>query len=52
MILHAADADGLAVEIREDAAKSAMQFLPQRFILEKGAAFFRGEDEMDNDLGE
>ena len=52
MIFHAANNDGLAFEVGEDAAKIAMQFVAQRFVTEEGPPVFGREDRMNQDSGE
>jgi hypothetical protein len=52
MVCNAADDEGLAVVIRQDAAKVAVQFLSQRPVAEKRAAVFRREDGMHQNFGE
>ena len=52
MILHAADDEGLAIEMREDAAEVAVEFLAERFVAEERAAIFGREDHVQEDLCE
>jgi hypothetical protein len=40
MVFHAADDDGLAVEIGQDAAEIAVQFFAQWFVAQKWATVF------------
>ena len=52
MILHAADDEGLAAEMREDAAEVAVEFLAERFVTEERAALLGREDRVQEDLGQ
>jgi hypothetical protein len=52
MIRHAADDERLAIEIREDAAEVAMEFVAQRRVREQRPAFFGREDHVQKDLCE
>ena len=52
MIFHTADAERLAIVIRQDAAEVTVQFFAQRFIAEKRAAVFGGENGVNHNLGE
>jgi len=49
MFLHAADDEGLAIEIREDAAEGAVEFLAERFVAEERAAILGREDRVQED---
>ena len=44
MIFHASDDDGLAFEIRQDAAEITVQFVAQWFVAEKRPPVFGGKD--------
>jgi ABC-type branched-subunit amino acid transport system ATPase component len=48
----AADDDGMAVVLIEDAAEKAVQFRAEVVVDEEGAAVFGGEDGVDEDFGE
>ena len=52
MIFHATDDDGLAFEIREDAAEIAMQFVAQWFVAEEWPPVFGGKDRVHENFGE
>jgi hypothetical protein len=44
VIIHAADDEGLAIVMREDAAEVTVQFIAQGFVAEKRAAVFGREN--------
>src|ERR1035437_8381206 len=46
MIFHAADDDGLAIVMGQDAAKIAVQFFAQSFVAQKWATAFGGKNRM------
>ena len=50
MILHAADDEGLAVQVREDAAEVAVEFLAKGFVPQEWVPFLGREDRMQKDL--
>jgi len=52
MVLNAADDDGLAFQIRQDAAEVAMQFIAQRFVAEEWPPVFGGKDRVHKDFSE
>lgn len=52
VVLDTPDDDGLAVEIRENAAEVAVEFVPQQLVAQERPTIFGGEDGMDQDLGE
>ena len=52
MIFHAADNDGLAFEVGQDAAEVAVQFITQRFVAEEWPPVFGGEDRVYKNFGE
>ena len=52
VVFHAADDDGLAIEIGQDAAEVAVQFLAERFVAEQRATFFGRENRMHKNLCE
>lgn len=52
MILHAADDEGLAIEIREDAAEVAVEFVAERFVAKEWVTFLGREDRVQKDLCE
>ena len=52
MILDPADDEGLAFEIREDAAEVTMEFLAQRRVFQKWPPFLGREDQVQKDLCE
>jgi hypothetical protein len=52
MIFRAADDEGLAIVMSENAAKAAMQFLAERFVAQKWPAFLGRENCMHQNLGE
>jgi hypothetical protein len=52
MIFHAADNDGLAIVMGQDAAKITMQFFAQSFVAQKWATVFGGKNRMHKNLGE
>ena len=52
MVFHAADDEGLAVVIRQDAAQITVQFFAQRFVAKKWATIFGRESGVNQNLGE
>jgi len=52
MVLHAADDDGLAIAVLQDAANVAVQFPAQGRVVEKGLSVFGGEDRVHQDFCE
>jgi hypothetical protein len=52
MILYTADDEGLAIEIREDAAKVAVEFVAERFVPHEWPPFLGREDRVQKDLCE
>ena len=52
MILHAADNDGLAIKVRQDAAEVTVQFFAQWFMAQERPPVFGGEDRMHENFGE
>ena len=52
MILHAANDEGLAILVRQNAAEVTVQFFPQRFVANKRAAVFGRENDVNQDFGE
>ncbi len=52
MILHPADDERLAIEIREDAAEVAVEFITQRLVFQKWPPFLGREDQVQKDLCE
>ena len=51
MVRHTADDDGLAIEVFEDAAEVAMQFISERFVVEERTAFFGCEHGVKENFG-
>jgi hypothetical protein len=51
-IFHAADDDGLAFEIGEDAAEIFVQFVAQRFVAEEWPSVLGGKDRVHENFGE
>ena len=52
MILHAADDERLATEVREDAAEVAVEFLAEQLVTKERAAILGREDRVQEDLCE
>ena len=52
VILYAADDNGLAIEIGQNAADVAVQFFAKRFVAEKRATLFGGKCRMHKNFGE
>ena len=52
MVLHAADNDGLAFQIRQDAAEVTVQFVTQWVVAKEWPAVFGGEDRVHQNLCE
>lgn len=52
MIFHATHDDGLAFEIRQDAAEVFVQFITQRFVAEERPPVFDGKDRVHQNFGE
>ncbi len=52
VVFHASNDDGLAFEIRQDAAEVAVQFVAQRFVAEERLPVFGGKDRVHENFGE
>ena len=52
MILHAANEDGLAFEIGQNAAEVSVQFIAHRFVAEERPSVFGGADRVHQNFGE
>ena len=52
MVFDASHDDGLAIEVGQNPAEMAVQFLAQRTVAQKGAAIFGGENGVNQNLGE
>ena len=52
VVLDATHNDGLAIEVAEDAAQVAVQFVAQGRVAQEWSALFGGEDSMQDDLGQ
>lgn len=52
MIFHAANDDGLAFEISQDAAEVTVQFIPQWFVAEEWPPVFGRKDRVHQNFGE
>jgi len=52
VILHTADDEGLAFEIREDAAEVAMEFVAEGLVPQEWPPFLGREHEVEEDFGE